>query len=229
MKKPILLLITILTFIISTDLRSQSDSDDDDIIPIDEMVSKERFSEFGINATTFINEFISLNSNDADLGNYMLTYKYHLGNQAIRAGFGGRYSQSDEDTDGNGNRVALDNSIHGRVGYELNKSISTKWNFYIGVDLIGGFNKTETTTNNFENVKITKEETYFGGGPVIGIQFFLNSHISLATEGSLYYRNITNFEKEEFSNNSMFNTENMSTNNVADFGLPTALFFIIRF
>ena len=220
MKKPILLLIFLSILMLSfSSLHAQ----------VEETLPKEKFSEFGINATGFVNEFISLNSNDSDIGDYMITYKYHVGKLAFRTGLGGRFSQIDDETEGGGNRTTKDNKFDMRVGLEMKKRITKRWGFYAGLDLMGGFESSKSTSFTFEEVKVTRASTNFGGGPLVGVQFFINSHISLATEGSLYFNSSKITEKEEFSSNPQFNNEDTVTNNDLLFGLPTSLFFIIRF
>lgn len=217
MKKSILLLI--LSLSLNTIILSQDE----------DMMEKSTYSEFGVNATSFINEFLSLNNNDADLGDYMIVYKYHMGDKAFRAGLGGNFSQLNEDVDGGGSRESKNNNIQFRIGYEYKKPITNKWLLYTGIDVIGGAENSVSNTQTFENIKITNSTTSFGGGPILGIQFFINPNISLGTEGSLYYRYSIVKEKEEFSINSEFNFEDTSNTNQLDFGLPTALFFMIRF
>ena len=219
MKNPILLLIT-LFFCFSNNLVAQ--------IGETESTQKQKFHEFGINVTTFINEFISLNNNEADLGDYMVTYKYHMGKNALRFGIGGKFRKLDEPV-GGGNRISKENKIDLRAGYEWNKPITKKWSFYYGFDAIGGTFNSVTKAINNDEITTTDQNYYFGGGGVIGVQFFINSHISLSTEGSIYYQHETITTKAEFASNPGSNTDETSINDVADFGLPTALFFVIRF
>lgn len=227
MKKPILLLISFLIF--SQNIFSQTDlSHDDDSVSHAEH-NQEKYSEVGINATSFINEFISLNSNDAAIGDYMITYKYHFGSKALRFGLGGNFSQVDEDTDGNGTRNTNSNSFDIRLGYEWNKKITNRWAFYSGMDIVGGNDFSSSVSDNFERVETSTRTTTFGGGPILGIQFFINSHISLMTEGSLYFKHSIVNTKETFSLNAEFNTNETNSRNDLNFGLPTALFFVIRF
>lgn len=226
MKKPILLLISFL--ILSQNIFSQDDSSHDN----DESHSEqthEKYSEVGINATSFINEFISLNSNDAAICNYMITYKYHYGSKAFRLGIGGNFNQMDEDTDGNGTRTTNNNSFDIRVGYEWNKKITKRWAFYSGMDMVAGNEFSSSVSDNFERVETSNRTTTVGGGPILGIQFFINSHISLMTEGSLYYKHSIINTKETFSLNTEFNKDETNSQNNLNFGLPTALFFVIRF
>lgn len=219
MKKPTLLLIYSLLFILSQNLLAQDQQD----------LLQEKYSEVGINATSFINEFVSLNSNDAAVGDYMISYKYHFGGKAFRLGLGGNFSQIDEDTDGNGTRTTNNNSFDLRLGYEWNKKITKRWAFYTGMDVIVGNSYTSSVADNFERVVTSNRTTTFGGGPVLGIQFFINSHISLMTEGNMYYRHSIINDKQTFSLNPEFDEDETNTRNNLGFGLPTALFFIIRF
>ena len=224
MKKPILLLIFSLTIIFSPNLLAQ-DNDGENHGNHD----GEKYSEIGINATSFINEFISLNSNDATIGDYMISYKYHFGSKALRLGLGGSFSQVDEDTDGNGTRTTNNNDFDIRLGYEWNSRITKRWGFYTGMDIIGGNNFVSSVSDNFERVETSTRTTIVGGGPILGVQFFINSHISLMTEGSLYYKHSIINTKETFSLNSEFNSDDSNSRNDLNFGLPTALFFVIRF
>jgi len=224
MKKPFLLLIFSLTFIFSQSLFAQDfDSENH------EDHNQEKYSEVGINATSFINEFISLNSNDAAIGDYMITYKYHFGSKALRFGLGGSFSQVDEDTDGNGTRTINNNQFDLRIGYEWNKRITKRWGFYSGMDIIAGTDVSSSVSETDERVKTSTRTTKIGGGPILGVQFFINSHISLMTEGSLYYKHSIINDKQTFSVNTEFNEDDSNSSNHLKFGLPTALFFIIRF
>ncbi len=224
MKKPILLLIFSLTLIFSPAILAQDIAGENH-----EDHNQEKYSEVGINATSFINEFISLNSNDASIGDYMVSYKYHFGGKALRFGLGGSFSQIDEDTDGNGNRTTNNNRFDLRFGYEWNKKITERWAFYSGMDIIAGNDYISSVSDNFERVETSTRSTTVGGGPILGIQFFINSHISLMTEGSLYYKHSIINQKETFSLNSDFNKDDTNSRNDLNFGLPTALFFIVRF
>lgn len=107
-----------MTFIYSPNLLTQ-DNDS-------ENYNQEKYSEVGINATSFINKFVSLNDNDASIGDYLISYKYHFGSKAVWLGLRGSFSQVDEDTDGNGTRRTNNNSFDIRLGYEWNKKINKR-------------------------------------------------------------------------------------------------------
>ena len=191
--------------------------------------------ELGVNATSFVKNFLSLNAADVDEGDYVLTYKKHQQNRALRIGLGGRFSQVNEDLEGGGKLTTKDNFAALRVGYEWNKSVAQRWNIYYGLDAITDFTQSVSSTSSFlntgqiEDVKLSSERIGFGGGPIIGIQFFISKNISLATEGSLYFRYNTSNDKESFAIQSQFNKDETSFSSTFDFGLPTALFFTIWF
>jgi len=196
---------------------------------------KPKNNELGINATSFIKEFFSLNSADVDEGPYMITYKKHKGNNAFRLGLGGQFSQLNEDIDGGGKLTTKDNFVALRVGYEWTKSVAKRWNIYYGLDVITDFSQSASQTTSFlsqgqiEDTELKTQSISFGGGPVLGIQFFISKNISLVTEGSLYYKYTSVNEKQIFQIQSQFNKDDKSSNQNFDFGLPTALFFVIRF
>ena len=220
MKKSLLFLIT--TFL-SISIFAQSDEE------------KINSHELGVNATSFIKNFFSLNAADVDEGDYMLTYKKHKNNGALRFGIGGKFSQLNQDIEGGGKLTTKDNFAALRVGYEWKKRVSQKWNIYYGLDAIADYTQTVSRTSTFlitgevEDININTDVVTAGGGPVLGIQFFISKNITLATEGSLYYRYETTTEKETFDVQTQFNNDETSFASTFDFGLPTALFFTIWF
>ena len=192
--------------------------------------------EIGINATSFIKEFLSLNTSDVDEGAYMVTYKkLNENNTAFRLGLGGQISQMNENLEGGGKLETKDNLAALRVGFEWQKNISSRWNVYYGLDAITDFGQEVSNTVTFlnsgqiEEVELRDQSIAFGGGPILGIQFFISENISLSTEGSLYARYNTLNEKELFKVQTQANKDETSTSTRLDFGLPTALFFVIRF
>lgn len=220
MKKSILLFFTTL---LTISLFAQDD------------MEKNKSHEIGVNATSFIKNFLSLNASDVDEGNYVLTYKKHKGNSALRIGLGGKFSQVNEDIEGGGKLTTKDNFAALRIGYEWKKSVSQKWNIYYGLDAITDYTQQVSKTSSFlntgevENINLSSDQIAFGGGPILGIQFFISKNITLATEGSLYFKFNTENEKETFAIQSQFNKDDTSTSTTFDFGLPTALFFTIWF
>jgi len=220
MKKSFLFLFTT---VISFSLFAQSD--------------KEKYSghEIGINATAFVKEFLSLNASDVDEGPYMITYKKFKNGRALRLGLGGQFSQINEDIDGGGNLTTKDNRASLRIGYEWNQAISKRWSFYYGADVITDFTQSTSQTTSFlptgqiESVILEKQSLTTGGGPILGIQFFITDKISLMTEGSLYYNYTYNTDKQTFDVETQFNKSEDSSSSLFEFGLPTALFFVIRF
>jgi hypothetical protein len=66
-----------------------------------------------------------------------------------------------------------------RVGIQKsNKSESDHWNFYYGLDFSYMYSKANAQP---------KVQTRYGVGPVIGVEYFFHSRLSLATEASLNY------------------------------------------
>ncbi|MFT4663976.1 MAG: hypothetical protein ACI8YQ_000764 [Polaribacter sp.] len=92
-------------------------------------------NEWGLNATGFANQFLSLNGNETDSGGYLLTYKKINGDKAFRLGLGVDVNRISGDE---GNSIVPFNqtfmAFDLRLGGEKQHEIGKRWLFTTGFD-----------------------------------------------------------------------------------------------
>ncbi len=190
--------------------------------------------EIGLNATDFIQRLISFNDLLIDDPNaYLLTYKILLSHKrAIRFGLNANYRSARMES---GINSSFPNDLKSynfdlRVGLLMNRRLTNRWSSYLGLDVIYGSGHIESVgVNVFEPLKITRETSVLGGGPAIGIQFFLSSKISLSTELTVYYKYNEIQEKQDFDNNGFADQVSNSKTSLASIATPASLYFNFRF
>lgn len=162
--------------------------------------------ELSMDVTSLIRQFLRGDSIGFD-SPYFLTYKLLMGNQGIRLGLGGRYNRSlkynEQFAD---NQVDVDREINMRLGYELRSQLGEKWLGYFGLDAVGLLSQTKTIRDSGIDVITNKLNIWgIGGGPTIGIQFYLTDRLSFSTEGSFYFVYLEEKSFELFQNFPQFN------------------------
>lgn len=107
----------------------------------------------------------------------LLILKIKKNNTAFRAALGVHFSKSEENGDKN-----TSISTGARIGFEKQKDISKRWQYYSGVDLRFSYNKGGT---NFfgDNVK----STFYGLSPLLGFQFRILPNLVLQTEANITF------------------------------------------
>jgi len=146
-----------------------------DILTESDVSNSEYDQQIGINSTALISQLINFSSNFSVFNsNYIFTYKKRKGNKNFRLGVGGGFFFEKEDSDKRSNV-----SIRLRLGRERFTDISKRWRVYYGGDFKIDFDNTSAF---FLDEPIRRYS--LGGGPVCGLQFNINSRLSLATEAS---------------------------------------------
>lgn len=187
--------------------------------------------QIGINATYFTSNFLGLNQNDLILGPYAISYKLRMKKTYLRLGFGGKASNSTRENDFAANIFDRKTQIFDvRAGLEWQKPLTDRWLLFYGIDAIvgGAFNQT-IALSSFDEVVNNINKTYFGAGPEIGIQFFINDRISLSTESTFYTKAVYEVEKTSFRNFPNQNTNESVVLAEFETAIPVELFFIIHF
>jgi len=217
MKKAFLLFLLAILF--SPIIRAQDESDEDS-----------KF-QLGINATYFVSNFLGLNQNELDLGPYAFTGKIRLKKTYFRLGLGGKASKNLFSNDFASNIFDRKTQIIDlRAGLEWQRSLTERWIFYYGLDAIGGTALNQTiATSSFDQVATKFTSLYYGGGPVLGMEFKINKRISLSTESSFYLSGLTEIEEVSFNNFPDQNSRETDNSLEFDTAIPTELFFIIHF
>ena len=130
----------------------------------------------GLNMTPLITQLIPLNrSNPRQAGPYLVHFKTY--GTRNRAAF--RFSMGMHLVpDNNGN---VDNpQINIGMGWEKRRSLGGRWSYTRGFDFViltGDLNVPGNANND--------EVVVFGGGPVWGLEYFIDQRISIGTEVSM--------------------------------------------
>ncbi len=186
----------VIAILISTNTYSQTDTDS---------VKK---NVIGLEVTYLLGEFLggqldyygyySLN------GPYILSYERFFKTCFLRSGFNLIYNSYDVNQNypygGNYTDERITTSY--RIGIGHQKSISKKWKWAYGIDLIG-FNENYSSIyyegEDYEYSNENKTFTY-GGGPFIKLSCDLFKNFSLGTESTLYYKQGRSKNKVDYIN-----------------------------
>lgn len=191
--------------------------------------------EIGLNTTSFFKRLISFNDLLIDDPNaYLFTYKILLNHKrAIRFGLNANYNKSTREAIVNSSfpeQSLLSYNFDLRVGYLMTRRLSNRWSSYLGLDAIYSSGHTESFfANSFEPIFLTQETSTLGGGPAIGVQFFINSKISISTELTLYFKYIEIQDEQDFDNNGFADQVVNNKRNAAELATPASLYFNFRF
>lgn len=188
--------------------------------------------ELGINGTYFLKQIISLSDTTIAVNPYLLTYKIMFNNFGIRAGVGASYRrQLEEDENFADNTTTTSYTFDTRLGVEYQKRFHPKWTVSAGFDLVYQDASSKFVADSgFDVITVEDRISGFGAGPVLGIYFHLNKHLSLYTEGSFYFLS----KKEESSlkfTNAPQATDRSNTIEVTELEtyLPATLYLVFRF
>ncbi len=131
--------------------------------------------QIGVNSTALISQLINFSSTFSFFNNdYIFTYKKQKNNKVFRFGFGGSFLYQNTELD---KRTNISGKL--RFGRERFTNISKRWRVFYGGDAKTNFEYTKATFLN-EPIKAIS----LGGGPIAGLQFNINSRLSLSTEAS---------------------------------------------
>jgi len=146
--------------------------------------------EIGLNITNTLAGFFNSGGQDVLLDPYLFSLKLLKSNGAIRSAYNFRVitsSEFDFNTGFGGQRDAKETSVDLRVGWEWRKKISNRFSFYWGADLVSRFRKEVVDFNDFQSsLKLDEQKVGIGGGPIMGILFFITPSLSLTTEAAIY-------------------------------------------
>jgi len=186
-----------------------------------------RHIELGVNATSFVENFISFGSDVESVSPFTFHFKLIKNNRGLRvnAGFNARVAQ--DDSNGFREFSSITNDL--KIGYEKRTLASKRWMVMYGVDAIVDYTFSKSLSINFEQVIVKNQRTGFGLSPFIGFAFNLTPKIYLSTEASIDALYSITLNEAIFDDPSVpdqkdeFNSFRISTE------LPTNLFFTIKF
>lgn len=204
--------------------------------------------EIGVNATYFIKQVFSLSNNILPTQPYQLTYKLIAGKKiAGRLGIGADMSTSNTTVSGSSvPRQTSNSNVFGRLGVECRKQVGRHFLAYAGIDFVTQLINSKTTTSSGANnpgfsqtVVTTDKNNAFGGGPVLGIQYYINKRMSLYTEMPITFltgKSSETVSTTTTSNNGFGNPTTTfqsditnSTNNDFSIAVPVTIYFAVKF
>ena len=202
----------------------------------EEMPEKKRLeisNELGVNFTNILNKIIKVNRDSANENPYLLTYRLGLGRKwGVRLGAGGsnRYTEMREEgfADSETRRVT---AADARVGFDYRLILGRRFEGSFGLDAVGKWRKNKQVVDSgFDVIERVEQSEGYGGGPFVGLHFWITPNLGLYTEASFYMiygkrdsaRIFHNFPE---LNDQIFRetTEDLVTI------LPSSIFLIYRF
>lgn len=185
---------------------------------------------FGLNATSFVKNFLSFNdinpsTNDA----FEFTFRC-IGpkNIAFRSNLGLLFSSTTATVSNDDDETSLNFfNLNLALGVEKRTNLSERWLCYWGIDALIGveMTKVENKSGSFSS---KDEDSVISGGiaPVVGVQFNINDRISVSTEGSLGI-------KYSVTENKSTNDDESASTEIKSISLatvlPTFVYFNIKF
>lgn len=187
--------------------------------------------QIGINGTTLLKQFISSGDSNITQSPYILTYKLVLGSFAFRVGAGGTFKSEIIQEEGFAdNQRDEEYTIEVRGGFEYQVTMN-RWQGSFGVDAVGYIQDDRFISDTgFDKVTIGNQVRTWGVGPAIGLRFLVNEHLSIYTEGAIYYTMGDRISSRLFTNFPQFDDEvDEATINGTRLLLPASLYIVYEF
>jgi hypothetical protein len=186
--------------------------------------------DIGFNTAFILQGVFNTNSSTP----FTLMYKtYQNDKKALRFGVGGSFNVNDfNDKAVNSNYYNNSNiSINISVGKEFQQSISQKWMWYSGGDIVSSY---YSATNDYfqDNLKIQTQRNYnlgIGIRPFIGIRFNINSRLYLSAEASLTSQYTFSSQYAKIVNSNTVTSDRKGSDVSTSLSPASGLFLYYRF
>ncbi len=188
--------------------------------------------EIGINATSFINAFLSFNDVTSGSGNYLFSLKKLDAQQkGMRLGLNLDFNNEKADLNNvEGTRINDLAAVSMRWGKEWQIPVYNRWYLLTGYDFLGSYRYSSSKTDSDTDlVKISTNSFSLGAGPFLGVQFRINERIGLFTESTLYFIHARQVNKVDSENFPSQDQKRKSSSNSLDLQTPFSLFFYFKF
>jgi hypothetical protein len=199
-----------------------------------EEVKKTKFShEIGFNSMALVKQIFNFSNTTTNAESpYLAMYKLGFGKNFIRTSVGGNYNSKKDQVEGFlDSKTTTKSDVFARFGFERQTQLKSKIRMSFGIDAVYEYHDNAVIIDSGLDQAITiDKENIMGVGPVMGIHFQLNKHLSLYTETAFYYSYSTTLKQKDFVKNPEFkDTENESKGKKASFLPPTGLFLLYQF
>jgi len=187
---------------------------------------------FGWGQNYYVYDYYPYNYYYGYANSYLFSYKRHFNSSAIRFGMNANMMSSNA-----GDNVYTVDNIYRmtrmdfRLGYEWETMVGKKIEIYYGVDAVmHTYNYTsdvdyvDDTTSDYKSISSASS---LGGGPLVGISWYVLPRLKLSTDASLQFISTGNNYEYEYSNMPEQNTKSSTT--VTEFKANYPMFLDIEF
>ena len=195
----------------------------------DKKTDKKIRTELGLNITNTLAGFFNSGGSNLSVDEYLFSLK--IGNRKGAMRFATNFNtRSNSEFLVTGTRDLRENEVFLRGGYEFRRPVEKGFMLYYGLDGVLELEFEEVNFNSFsnENINSLKTTTGFGGGPILGIQYFISKRVALSTEASIYglvqYR-----EEKQDVGSGLPPVENQTTGFRVAPVIPSSLYLIMIF
>jgi hypothetical protein len=191
--------------------------------------AKKNYLELGVNVSGAVQAFVRNNTDSIVSDPYALSLKFVTHKFGIRLGAGYSLKSSKYITLLQA-RVEELARLDLRAGFDYQRPINEHWRIYYGADVLFGTVKGgDQYSEGKDVIKVDIDEKMFGAGPILGIQYHVNRHISFQTEAAFYYMQINSNKKYTYVSKPDLTKEEPTTTYLFPPGIPRSLSVIIRF
>jgi len=192
---------------------------------------KEYKNVVGLDATGLLRQFFNLNTSSYYSYPYIISYKRIFKNNALRVSAGGNFYNNNGSTNDTLVGKTTRNEFNAGVGFEHYSYISKRWNIYFGADAIVNYRNYDQQSSRTASTSYRYTQTTYGFGasPLLGIQFIINSRLSVATETSYDVTFTTATSSQTETPASIYDKKSKSTGIETQFHAPTGIIFRILF
>lgn len=183
-----------------------------------------------IDATGLLQQFFHLSEGSYFYDPYMFRYKRFFKSNAIRVNIGGHFYTSDNTANDTISGSRSDFYFVFGVGYERYVYLSNRWNLYYGADAIFTYSFNDSHTNFSQGNSWDQSTLSYGYGvsPLLGVQFRINSRLSIATETSYDLIFGSSFNNRSTKPPSYGDSKTKNTGFSTSFHAPTTIQFRIQ-
>lgn len=192
---------------------------------------KEFKNVVGLDATGLLRQFFNLNTTSYYSYPYIISYKRIFKSDALRISAGGNIYTNNGTTNDTLEGKTTRNELYAGIGFEHYSYISKRWNIYFGADAIVNYKNYDQQSSRTATTSYRYIQTQYGYGasPLLGIQFIINSRLSVATETSYDITFTTTTASRTETPASIYDTKSKSNGIETQFHAPTGIIFRILF
>lgn len=192
---------------------------------------KEFKNVIGIDATGLLRQFFNFNTTSYFNYPYMIGYKRIFKSYAFRIGAGGNFSNTNITSNDTLPGKRTYSNFNFGIGLEHYSYLGKRWNFYFGADAIVKYSYNDYQSSWTASTSNRQTSTNYGYGvsPLLGLQFKINSRLSIATETSYDITYTTSKDSSTRTPSSVYDSHSKSTGLKTNFNAPTTINFRIQF